>query len=148
MDPKLIELYEHLKEKGLTPEQERKILAELETADVHDLPETGEAGGYKSFRKYQNIYNYDDLSFLQGITALQSTHSTSLRSIDELLERDKQREEDGFPRKINVGRLIKPGKGGKDKVVVAGKNYTDIKDILTVEHMMVWEKEVKEERNK
>jgi uncharacterized sporulation protein YeaH/YhbH (DUF444 family) len=118
MDPKLLELYEHLKKKGLTPEQERKILAELEAADAHDLPETAAAGSSKSFRKFQNIYNYNDLSFLQGITAMQSTHNTSLKSIDELLERDKQREEDGFPRKINVGRIIKPGKAGKDKIVV------------------------------
>jgi uncharacterized sporulation protein YeaH/YhbH (DUF444 family) len=118
MDTKLIELYKRLKQRGLTPEQERKVLAELEAADSHGLPETGEAGSYKSFLKFQNIYNYNDLSFLQGIAALQSTHNTSLRSIDELLERDKQREKDGFPRKINVGRLIKPGKAGKDKVVV------------------------------
>ncbi|MDX1709326.1 MAG: hypothetical protein R3274_12040, partial [Desulfobacterales bacterium] len=118
MDPKSKELYQRLKEKGLTPEQERKLLAELEAADTQHFADSGEAGSPKSLRKFQNIYNYDDLTFLQGITALQSTHSTSLRSIDELLERDKQREEDGFPRKINVGRLIKPGKGGKDKVVV------------------------------
>src|SRR5210317_1339071 len=118
MDPKLVALYERLKERGLTPEQERKILAELEAHGSHTLPDSGRHGSYKSFRKYQNIYNYDDLSFLQGITAMQSTHNTSLRSIDELLERDAQREEDGFPRKINVGRLIKPGKAGKDKVVV------------------------------
>jgi len=38
--------------------------------------------------------------------------------ITDLLERDKQREEDGFPRKIRVGRMIKPGRGGKDKIVV------------------------------
>jgi hypothetical protein len=118
MDPKLKQLYDRLKEKGLTPEQERRILAELNTAGSHTVPDDGRHGSYKSFRKWQNIYNYQDLSFLQGLTALQSTHNTSLRSIDDLLERDKQREEDGFPRKINVGRLIKPGKAGKDKVVV------------------------------
>ncbi len=118
MDPKSKKLFERLKAKGLTPEQEQKIRAELVGAGTHDFPATGEAGHFKSFRKFQNIYNYDDLTFLQGMTALQSTHNTSLRSIDELLERDKQREEDGFPRKINVGRLIKPGKAGKDKVVV------------------------------
>lgn len=44
--------------------------------------------------------------------------ASQIRSIDELLERDKQREKDGFPRKIRLGRLIKPGKGGKDKVVI------------------------------
>ena len=118
MDPKLIELYNRLKEKGLTPEQERKILEELRAAGEHVTNDAGDAGSSKSFRKFQNIYNYADLSFLQGIVALQSIHNTSLRSIDELLERDKQREADGFPRKINVGRLIKPGKGGKDKVIV------------------------------
>ncbi|MCK7506301.1 MAG: hypothetical protein MZV70_21090 [Desulfobacterales bacterium] len=40
---------------------------------------------------------------------MQGSASASIRSIDELLERDRQREQDGFPRKINVGRLIKPG---------------------------------------
>ena len=30
----------------------------------------------------------------------------------------RQREKDGFPRKIRVGRLIKPGKRGKEKVVI------------------------------
>ena len=39
-------------------------------------------------------------------------------TLDELLQRDKQREEDGFKRKIRIGRLVKPGRGGKDKIVV------------------------------
>ncbi len=42
----------------------------------------------------------------------------SLNSLDKLLERDKQREADGFPRKIKIGKFIKPGKSGKNKVVV------------------------------
>lgn len=46
------------------------------------------------------------------------SYTAHIRSIDEILERDNQREKDGFPRKIQVGRLIKPGKGGKEKVVV------------------------------
>jgi uncharacterized protein len=48
----------------------------------------------------------------------QSTYVAGIRAIDELLERDKQREEDGFPRKIRMGRLIRPGKGDAGKVVV------------------------------
>jgi len=48
---------------------------------------------------------------------MQNYH-TYLRSLDDLLEKDKQREADGFPRKIRVGRMIKPGKGGKEKIVV------------------------------
>jgi len=64
------------------------------------------------------VYAYNDFSELQAVKALQSSYTASIRSIDELLERDNQREKDGFPRKIRVGRLIKPGKGGKGKIVV------------------------------
>ncbi len=39
-------------------------------------------------------------------------------TLDELLERDKRREEDGFKRKIRIGRIVKPGTGGKGKIIV------------------------------
>jgi uncharacterized sporulation protein YeaH/YhbH (DUF444 family) len=122
MDPKLAKLYERLKKKGLTAEQEKRILLELDADASHEIPGdssfSDESGTEDSRPTPKNIYAYNDLFDLQAVTALQGTPNTSLRSIDELLERDKQREKDGFPRKINVGRLIKPGKGGKDKVVV------------------------------
>ena len=66
----------------------------------------------------QGLYAYHDLDVLQRLAAMQSSGSASIRSIDELLERDRLREQDGFPRKINVGRLIKPGRSGKQKVVI------------------------------
>ena len=120
MDSKLAKLYKKLKKNGLTPEQESKIQAELEFEGSHGLPggegsANGEGGSAMTFKK---IYAYHDLLDLQGMTAMRSTPNVSIRSIDELLERDNQREKDGFPRKINVGRLIKPGKGGKDKIVI------------------------------
>ena len=120
MNPKLKELYHKLKEQGLTPEREEKILAELNDTGSHDLPDVGAPEDTEGAlpRTIQNVYAYHDLLDLQGMTAMRSTPNVSIRSIDELLERDKQREKDGFPRKINVGRLIKPGKSGKDKVVI------------------------------
>ncbi|MFO7749806.1 MAG: DUF444 family protein [Desulfobacteraceae bacterium] len=39
-------------------------------------------------------------------------------TLDELLERDKQRQEDGFKKKIRIGRIVKPGQGGKERIVV------------------------------
>ena len=39
-------------------------------------------------------------------------------TLDELLERDRKREEDGFKRKIRIGRIVKPGRGGKDKIII------------------------------
>ena len=63
-------------------------------------------------------YTFDDLSVLQAVPPAASPYTTCLQSIDELLARDRQREKDGFPRKIRVGRMIKPGTRGKEKVVV------------------------------
>ena len=48
----------------------------------------------------------------------EGSYTTRIRSLDELLERDRLREEDGFPRKIRIGKLIKPGKGKQEKFVV------------------------------
>jgi uncharacterized sporulation protein YeaH/YhbH (DUF444 family) len=59
-----------------------------------------------------------DMVFLQNSAPSLASQVQSLRAIDELLERDKQREADGFPRKIRVGRLVKPGRGGKDKIIL------------------------------
>ena len=120
MDQKLIKLYRQLQKEGLTKEQEKKIQAELEFEGSHGVPggENSGTGGDGSAMTFKKIYAYHDLLDLQGMTAMRTTPNVSIRSIDELLERDNQREKDGFPRKINVGRLIKPGKGGKDKIVI------------------------------
>ena len=120
MNPKLNDLYNRLKKSGLTPEQDQKIRLELDYTGTHDLPEGNYPGteSTSSTLAWRNLYAFHDLTDLQGMTAMRSTPSVSIRSIDELLERDNQREKDGFPRKINVGRLIKPGKGGKDKIVI------------------------------
>jgi uncharacterized sporulation protein YeaH/YhbH (DUF444 family) len=42
----------------------------------------------------------------------------AISSMDELLERDKMREKDGFPRKIKVGRLLKPGKTTSGSIII------------------------------
>lgn len=64
------------------------------------------------------IYNMNDLKVMHSFSSIQNRYSVSASSIDELLERDKLRETDGFPRKINIGRLIKPGKSGNDKIII------------------------------
>ncbi len=64
------------------------------------------------------IYDYQDLMVLQAVATAQRSYTSQIRSLDELLARDKQREQDGFPRKIRIGRMVKPGRGSKAKVVV------------------------------
>ncbi|MFH1156543.1 MAG: DUF444 family protein [Pseudomonadota bacterium] len=39
-------------------------------------------------------------------------------TLDELLERDRKREEDGFKKKIRIGRIIKPVQGGKNRIII------------------------------
>jgi uncharacterized sporulation protein YeaH/YhbH (DUF444 family) len=122
MNPKLQKYYEKLKAAGLTPKQEAKILAELNGPDAHVPADGAKTAGLrpKSNEKLlpKTFYGYHDLFFLQEMSAPQVSPATCMRSLEELLERDKLREKDGFPRKIRVGRLIKPGRGQKDKIVV------------------------------
>jgi hypothetical protein len=61
----------------------------------------------------RTFYDYSDLRMIQESFLLRPTYIAGLKSIDELLDRDRQREEDGFPRKIRIGKLVKPGRGGK-----------------------------------
>jgi uncharacterized protein len=119
MDPDRRKLFEKLKTQGLSSEQKRRYLAEFNDADAH-APVDGAASAAwpESPLRFPNLYTGNDLELLQSMASHYSPYTTGLSSVDELLERDKQREQDGFPRKIRVGRLIKPGKSGKDKVVV------------------------------
>lgn len=62
------------------------------------------------------IYSINDYSSMKNIlTATNYIHV--LKSLDELLKRDARRKEDGFPKKIRFGKIIKPAKGGKNKVI-------------------------------
>ncbi|HEX9874264.1 MAG TPA: DUF444 family protein, partial [Deferrimonas sp.] len=109
--------YQALKRKGLTAEQEAKILRELRGDAIH--APSGQAPPAGTFPAADlDPHAFNDLTTLLAMSGPQGSYTTHIRSIDELLERDKQREKDGFPRKIRVGRLIRPGKGGKEKVVV------------------------------
>lgn len=113
---KLRILYESLKERGLTPGQERVIEHELRLAEeTGDIPFVHEMG---SPPREKSLYDWDDLRLLHNGTAPQFLPISAMHSLDDLLERDRQREEDGFPRKIRMGKMMKPGRDGDNKVVV------------------------------
>ena len=114
MTEKLNKLFKKLKKQHLSREQESRADMELDDERVHYLPV--EETSRDPFSK--TIYEYNDIALIQNRPFIKETTISLLKSIDKLLERDKQREKDGFPRKIRMGRLIKPGRGGKDKVVV------------------------------
>jgi uncharacterized sporulation protein YeaH/YhbH (DUF444 family) len=126
MDTKRIKYYNQIKEKGLSPEKEETILSELNDNRVHSTFETSvNEKKNASYYSQKNIYTYNDPLMLQAMSAPHAPYAIRLRSLDELLERDKQREKDGLPRKIRVGRLIKPLKGGKEKIVIVPTTVED-----------------------
>lgn len=69
-------------------------------------------------RLYRSLYEHNDLAMLQSMHSPGASTIHSLSAIDELLERDRLRELDGFPRKIRIGRLVKPGTGGTEQFVL------------------------------
>ncbi|MBN1652845.1 MAG: DUF444 family protein [Deltaproteobacteria bacterium] len=73
---------------------------------------------YPRERLPHNIYDFNDQRPILALEQPKPTSGAANNSIDRLLARDDQREKDGFPRKIRIGRLVKPGKSGKGNVVV------------------------------
>lgn len=115
MKTELWDIYKQLKAAGLSPEQEQKILAEIRGPQRSD---TYLGAGEPVSPAFPSLYDFHDLMMLQATSAPRGSYTSHIRSIDELLAKDKQRQKDGFPRKIRVGRMVKPGRGGTDKVVV------------------------------
>ena len=117
MRNELLTYLEELKERGISPEHEARIREELATVgQSHDLPPGSGAPGPDGAGR--SFYDEGDLRVVQRSAPYHVNAAVLAKSLDELLERDRQREKDGFPRKIQVGKLVKPGKGGNGKVVV------------------------------
>jgi uncharacterized protein len=77
---------------------------------------------------YHNVFTpYADTCFTSELQKLDTAapYYHSIKTLDELLERDKQREKDGFRRKINIGKIVKPGRGKKNKVVIVPTTTED-----------------------
>ncbi len=70
---------------------------------------------------------YSDICYISKLQNLDTStpYYHSIKTLDELLERDKQREKDGFRRKINIGKIVKPGRGKKNKVVIVPTTSED-----------------------
>lgn len=112
MSDSLYETYQRLKDEGISPQKEACILR-----DIYGLRTSAVEKTYGPDMA-PSIYAYFDLMMLQAMPQAKGNYTSHIRTIDELLAKDKQREKDGFPRKIKVGRMIKPSRGGSDKVVV------------------------------
>ena len=112
---KLRQLAEERASRGLSDEQHRLIDYEVKLAE-----QCGDPALEHLLRPAvsRSLYSFSDPDIF-GLAAPSPLMSlVAAQSLDHLLQRDLQREKDGFPRKIRVGKLVKPGRDGDDKVVV------------------------------
>jgi hypothetical protein len=114
--------FEELKRQGLSPGREAAMRRELATEGNHDPATAADpqfTPGLDVLQKViNNPYAFGDLTFLQDMASPILNYTAQIGTLDELMERDSKREEDGFPRKIRIGKLVKPMRGGNQKVVV------------------------------
>jgi len=103
-----------LKNKDLSPSQKEIIERELEFLGEHYIIDHSD--NKEEF--FNGIYDNPPFQTLQDIKIPDIRPMSNLQTIDDLMERDNQREDDGFPRKIRLGRLIKPDKDNKNKIIV------------------------------
>lgn len=99
--------YQKLKGLGLSKDIESQILKELEIDYIPD-----------NKHECMGLYDITDLNSLPGFYPLHNSPVTNLKTLDELLDKDKKREEDGFPRRIRIGKYIKPSQDNKGQIII------------------------------
>ena len=111
-----------MKTNTTTYRSHRNVIPEPEGPGEHHVPEKPTSDplqtGPLARLFHTSLYDAPDLLMLQETDSPRPNYSQSLTSLDELLQRDKQREKDGFPRKIRIGKLAKPSKGGKGRIIL------------------------------
>lgn len=95
---------------------EEKAIIQNEMQACRNLEEIEKQ--YKKTINTLGFYDFQDMVSLQQILPSGMNIHAALKTLDELLEQDKKREEDGFPRRIRLGKLVRPSRNDKGKVVV------------------------------
>lgn len=113
MKTELKALVDNLKAEGMTEEQEKIVENELKI-----IAEKKPVKFLTIKQMFQCLYDKADMNVLPGYSIPKSNEFVSLKTLEDLLEQDKQREKDGFPRRIKIGKLMKPGKDKKGQVII------------------------------
>ncbi|MFO7735791.1 MAG: DUF444 family protein [bacterium] len=110
----MAQLLSNLREKNLNAQNNEHVKREIMSGNNHDLSDDSDEN-----LQEPGIYGFHDLEILQDFNPFSvQDYTLMIKTLEELLSKDKQREKDGFPRRIRIGKLIRPGSDGKGKVVV------------------------------
>lgn len=99
-------------------EKEIKQINPEANYDAYRNWEIGIADNHELFNHNESNAVLDNFMAAIGFQVNQAKPQINLQTLDELLERDEQREKDGFPRRIKLGKLVRPGKTKQQVVVV------------------------------
>lgn len=96
-------------------EKKKDISEQIRNEGIHKIPDSSSVTDHMS-----NGFKFCNMEEMKEFQKIFPTpiHVHILKSLDDLLRRDERRKEDGFPKKIRLGKIIKPSKEGKKKVVV------------------------------
>lgn len=103
-----------MKAKGIEPEIESAILREINSPEDHKIEPLRPSKKDRIF----GLYDRSDIDMLPGYTDPFDGFRSDLKTLDELLEKDNLREKDGFPRRIRIGKYVKPSKDDSGQIVV------------------------------
>lgn len=98
---------------NLSPEIQEIIKREMGIHKEHDIIPFPEKDPFLT-----GLYELNDMKVLPGFYPIQKPEISALQTIDDLLDKDKQREQDGFPRRIRLGKVVKPGKDNKNTIIL------------------------------
>jgi hypothetical protein len=114
MQENIFKLYKQLKRKGLSKDQLAIVEREL---DCYNRKKERDNAAKQEMPDVSGLYDKNDLDLFIGIVK-NFDNTVSLQTLDDLIERDKKREADGFPRRIQIGKFIKPDKNKKEQIVI------------------------------
>ena len=108
-------LYKQLKEQGLSEEQQKLIRQEIKLIESSKKTTVE----LTSLTAYFDLYfKHNDFSQIIDKPLPKNNATVNLKTLEELLENDHKRELDGFPRRIRLGKLVKPTKDNSGQVII------------------------------
>lgn len=72
---------------------------------------------------FTGLYSRNDFEVFYGRKLPEQNPVFALKTLDELVEHDKLREKDGFPKRIRFGKIVKPVHGKKGQIIVVPTTY-------------------------
>lgn len=96
----------------------KRMIEEYQNEAEHIFPKEKKIEAFKQDDlTILSLYQYSDYQLLLN-QKTEYPYLALLKGLDDLLEQDQNREKDGFPRRIRLGKLLKPAQGQKSQVIV------------------------------